>query len=74
MAEKKSSMKVWIFCILLLSMVALRHGKAEDEMKNTETHGESSGRKLSDAEIDNEHGVANPYNRGCSPITRCRGG
>ncbi|WVZ17286.1 hypothetical protein V8G54_010268 [Vigna mungo] len=66
-------MKVLFFCFLLVSMVAFSHGKAEDEMKNTETNGKSSERKVSDAEIDNEHEVANPYNRGCSPITRCRG-
>jgi len=72
MAEKTSSMKVWFFCFLLLSMVAFSHVKAEDEMKITETNGESSVRKLLDAGNSKLPPVANPYNRGCSPITRCR--
>jgi len=75
MAEKKWSMKVWFFWFLLLSMVAFSHGKTEeDEMKMTETKEESCVRKLSDRKNSELPPPSNPYHRGCSPITRCRGG
>ncbi|KAG4938700.1 hypothetical protein AAZX31_16G083200 [Glycine max] len=70
MAQPNSNMKVWFFCFLLLSMTAINHGKLDDKNIQKEMHGPSE-RKLSDQNNDKPV-AANPYNRGCSIIHRCR--
>ena len=78
-----SSMKKWFICLTLISMILLMHVNGNDDM-------DEYGDDDTDVYLDPCKGpnpavgcrqdpktppqAANPWSRGCSPISECRGG